>query len=52
MSNLELLSVAALLQDQSEQSLMRGQVGIVVEVLFPSAVLVDFSDQEGNSYAI
>jgi Domain of unknown function (DUF4926) len=52
MSQLELLSVVALLQDQPEQGLMRGQVGTVVEVLTPSTVLVDFSDQEGRSYAI
>jgi hypothetical protein len=52
MSQLELLSVVALLQDQPEQGLVRGQVGTVVEVLSPSAVLVDFSDQEGRTYAI
>ena len=52
MSQLELLSVVALLQDQPGQGLVRGQVGTVVEVLSPFAVLVDFSDQDGRTYAI
>jgi hypothetical protein len=52
MPNLELLSVVAVLQDLPDHNLVRGQVGTIVEILSPSAVLVDFSDLEGHTYAI
>ena len=52
MSELELLSVVALLQDLPERQLRRGQVGTVVESLSPSMVLVEFSDRDGHTYAI
>jgi Domain of unknown function (DUF4926) len=52
MSKLEQLSVVALLQDLPDHGLIRGQVGTVVEVLSPSVALVDFSDLEGQTYAI
>lgn len=52
MPNLELLSVVAVLQDLPDRGLVRGQVGTVVEILTPAAVLVDFSDLEGKTYAI
>jgi hypothetical protein len=52
MPNLELLSVVAVLQDLPGHNLVRGQVGTIVEILSPSAVLVDFSDLEGRTYAI
>ena len=52
MPNLELLSVVAVLQDLPDHNLVRGQVGTIVEILSPSAVLVDFCDLEGHTYAI
>jgi len=47
MSNLELLSEVAVLQDLPEHGLIRGQVGTVVEVLSPSAAEVEFCDDQG-----
>jgi hypothetical protein len=47
MSNLELLSEVAVLQDLPEHGLMRGQVGTVVEVLSPSVAEVEFCDDQG-----
>jgi hypothetical protein len=52
MLKLELLSVVAVLQDLPDHGLIRGQVGTVVEVLSPCVALVDFSDLEGQTYAI
>jgi Domain of unknown function (DUF4926) len=48
----ELLDVVALLDELPEQSLASGQVGTVVEVLDATNLLVEFSDDEGRSYAI
>jgi hypothetical protein len=52
MPSLELLSEVALLRDLPEQGLVRGQVGTVVEMLSSSAVEVEFSDEEGRTYAM
>jgi hypothetical protein len=52
MTDFELLAVVAILRDQPEHSLARGQVGTIVERLGDGAFLVDFCDQEGRSYAI
>jgi hypothetical protein len=52
MSNLELLSEVAVLQDLPEHGLMRGQVGTVVEVLSPSVAEVEFCDDQGRTYAM
>ncbi len=51
MRELELLSVVALLEDTSDQTLLRGQVGTVVERLAPGVYEVEFSDDEGRAYA-
>ncbi len=51
MRDLEPLSVVALLVDVPDQNLSRGQVGTVVEVLAPGVYEVEFSDDEGRSYA-
>jgi hypothetical protein len=48
----ELLDVVALTEDLPSQSLRRGQVGTVVEVLAPAAFEVEFVDQEGRTYAL
>jgi hypothetical protein len=42
----------ALLADRSSDNLARGQVGTVVELLGGDSVLVEFSDDSGQAYAI
>jgi len=49
---LELFSVVALVQDLPEDSLVRGQVGTVVELLSPSLAIVEFADEQGRTYAL
>lgn len=43
--------VVALLVDLPERGLLRGQVGTIVESLEPEVYEVEFSDDEGRSYA-
>lgn len=45
------LSVVALLDDMPERNLRRGQVGTIVEILAPDVYEVEFSDDEGRTYA-
>jgi hypothetical protein len=52
MQALELFSVVALLHDKPECTLVRGQVGTIVEQLAPGVHLVDFSDEQGRTYAL
>ncbi len=47
-----LLDVVALLTDCSAPRLARGQVGTVVEELGDNTVLVEFSDDQGQAYAV
>ena len=51
MREFELLSVVALLEDIVTSDLRRGQVGTIVERLAPGVYEVEFSDEEGKSYA-
>jgi hypothetical protein len=51
MPELLLLSTVALLEDMPEESLRRGQVGTIVELLAPGVYEVEFSDDEGRTYA-
>jgi hypothetical protein len=51
MRELELLSVVALLEDTNNHKLLRGQVGTVVEQLGSDVYEVEFSDDEGRTYA-
>ena len=46
------LDVVALLSDRTADGLARGQVGTVVETLSEDTVLVEFSDDDGRSYAV
>jgi hypothetical protein len=48
---IKLLDVVALTEDLPERSLSRGQVGTVVELLAPDVFEVEFSDDEGRTYA-
>jgi hypothetical protein len=52
MSNMELLSEVAVLRDLPEHGLLRGQVGTIVEVFSPSVAEVEFSDDQGRTYAM
>jgi hypothetical protein len=47
----KLLDVVALLEDQSSEGLVRGQVGTIVETLSPDVFEVEFSDDDGRTYA-
>lgn len=51
MPELELLSVVASLKDTADQSVRRGQVGTIVERLAAGVYEVEFSDDEGRTYA-
>lgn len=48
----KLLDVVALTEDVPAQSLSRGQVGTVVEELAPGVFEVEFSDNDGRTYAM
>ena len=50
-STIGLLDVVALTVDRPEKGLMRGQVGTVVEVLSRGAYEIEFSDDDGRTYA-
>jgi hypothetical protein len=50
--NPSVLDVVALLADVPAQRLARGQVGTVVEQLDDKTLLVEFSDDQGEAYAI
>ena len=47
-----LFDVVALLSNIAAHGLARGQVGTVVEELDETALLVEFSDDNGRAYAI
>jgi hypothetical protein len=47
----KLLDVIALLEDMPSENLVRGQVGTVVEVLSPGVFEVEFSGDDGRTYA-
>lgn len=48
---IKLLDVVALTEDIAERHLSRGQVGTVVEELSPGVFEVEFSDDDGRTYA-
>ena len=48
---MEILDVVALTEDLPDHGLYRGQVGTVVEILPPDAFEVEFSDEDGRTYA-
>ena len=50
-TQIELLDVVALTRDVPERGLVRGQVGTVVEELAPGVFEVEFSDDDGRTYA-
>lgn len=48
---LRLLDVVVLVEDLPGQRLRRGQVGTIVELLAPGVYEVEFSNNEGRTYA-
>jgi uncharacterized protein DUF4926 len=55
MNAIPLLAVVALTEDFPDQGLTRGQIGTVVEYLQRDgehALLVEFSDEQGQTYAM
>jgi len=50
--SIQLLDVVALLHDRRDFGLVAGQVGTVVDVLAPGVFEVEFSDDEGCTYAM
>jgi hypothetical protein len=50
-NKIKLFDVVALTQELPERDLQRGQVGTVVEVLAPDVYEVEFTDNEGRTYA-
>ncbi len=51
-NEIKLLDVIALTEDVQASGLLRGQVGTVVEALAPGVFEVEFSDDEGRTYAM
>jgi hypothetical protein len=51
MPNIHILDVVALLEDLPESGLVRGHVGTVVEQLAVNVFEIEFSDDEGRTYA-
>jgi hypothetical protein len=49
--SIRLLDVVALIDDLPQESLARGQVGTVVEILAPGVFEVEFADDRGQTYA-
>jgi hypothetical protein len=48
---IKLLDTVALVDDLPERNLKRGEVGTIVEILAPDVFEVEFSDDEGETYA-
>jgi hypothetical protein len=48
---INLLDVVALTEELPERGLRRGQVGTVVESLAPDVFEVEFTDNDGRTYA-
>jgi Domain of unknown function (DUF4926) len=51
MESMKPFDVVALLENIPQHSLRRGQVGTLVELLAPGVFEVEFSDNEGRTYA-
>ena len=51
-NKLNLLDIVALKTPLSEHNLLAGQVGTIVEILAPEVYEVEFSDDDGQTYAM
>jgi hypothetical protein len=52
MSQLPMHSVVALTADLPDHRLVRGQVGTIVELWSPGVYEVEFTDNQGRTYAL
>ena len=52
MTNIEVHSVVAILEDLPLEHLVRGEVGTVVEIWAPGVYEVEFADRNGRTYAM
>ena len=52
LNQLQLLDVVALKTPLPDHHLLEGQVGTIAELLAPDVYEVDFSDDDGQTYAI
>jgi hypothetical protein len=52
MAGIDMHSVVALVEDLPQAGLVRGQVGTVVEIWEPGNYEVEFSDDDGRTYAM
>jgi hypothetical protein len=52
MSAFQLFATVVLTEDLPARGLRRGQVGTIVELLAPGVFEVEFSDNEGRTYAL
>ncbi len=52
LTKLQLLDVVALKEPLPQHHLLAGQVGTIVEILAPDVYEVDFSDNQGQNYAM
>lgn len=50
-SKVKFLDTVALAEDISDRGLRRGEVGTVVEMLGPDVYEIEFSDDDGQTYA-
>lgn len=50
--DIQVLDVVALTEDIPDRSLVRGQVGTVVEAHDPGTFEVEFADNKGKTYAM
>ncbi len=50
-TGIKLLDVVALTEDLRERKLRRGQVGTVVELLAPDVFEIEFTDNDGRTFA-
>lgn len=50
-TRIQILDTVAILDDIPKRKLKRGEVGTVVELLAPDVYEVEFSDDEGQTYA-
>jgi hypothetical protein len=51
-TEIKLLDVVALTEDLPDKGVYRGQVGTIVELLAEGVFLVEFSDNQGHTYAM
>ncbi len=52
LKKIELLDTVALMEDLPQRNLKSGEVGTVVEILAPDVFEVEFSDDDGQTYAM